>query len=128
MLPVTATEVAEHVGRTLTVGETQQVNLWLSWVDALIIAKLGPTAALDQTLLGMVACEVVGSRLTNPEGATSREVAVDDGREVVRYRDADAATFSALLDPWWSVLSPPNAQAGAFTVAPSFQPDTCRAW
>ena len=126
MLPVTATDVGEHLGRTLTTAENVQVNKWLTWIEALIVARLGPVSALDQGLLGMVACEVAAARLRNPDGATSREVAVDDGREVVRYRDSDATSLSALLDGYWDLLAPAT-DASAFTIAPTYQPD-CRAW
>lgn len=112
------------MGRPLTAAEQAQVTQWIDWTEALIVDRLGPADALNVAVLGMVLIEVASARLRNVDGATSREVAVDDAREVTRYASSRAGLLD-LLGDWWSLLAPATSDSGsgAFTVTPYGAPD-----
>lgn len=123
-MSVTVIEVQTNLGRTLTPEESDKVSLWLGWAQGIIAARLGDLNALDQGTLSMVVVEVVSAKLRNEEGLLSHEVAVDDGREVRRYRDSTATSLTDLLEPWWDTLATDDSvSSGAFTVTPYGAPD-----
>ena len=118
---VTWTQVQTNLGRTLTPAQQQQAVLWITQTQALIQARLGDLALLDQAILDMVVTEAVTLRLKNPDGVRRRSVAVDDGR--VETEVTEASGQLVILDDWWALLTP-RSQGGAFSVAPAYEPDT----
>lgn len=118
---VTWTQVQTNLGRTLTTAQQQQAGLWITQAQALIQARLGDLALLDQAILDMVVTEAVTLRLRNPEGVRRRSVAVDDGR--VETEMSEASGQLVILDDWWALLTP-RSQGGAFSVTPAYEPDT----
>lgn len=121
----TASDVGENLGRTLTSAEQTQVNRWIEATLTIIRARLGALNLLDPEILDLVVVEAVSLRLRNPDAASQREVAIDDGKVSTRWEKASGQI--TILDEWWDWLTPAVQDRGAFTVRPSFVPD-CRAW
>ncbi len=122
-MAVTYGDVQTSLARDLTPAQQNQATQLIGWTQALIASRLGPIEDLDQALVDMAIVDVVCARLSNPDGLVSYEVAVDDGREVRRYRDSSRTALLGLLDSWWTTLAPEGTTSGAFTVTPYGAPD-----
>lgn len=114
-------QVQANVGRTLSVPERAQVELWLGWASQTIARRMGDLTALDQPTLEMVLVEAVSRRLRNPEGVTQETVTVDDAT-VSRTRGTAASGLIDILPEWWEALG--WQVGGAFSVRPYGAPDT----
>lgn len=118
MAVATVDDVATSLGRPISdATEVAQVTQWLADAELQIRVRLGDIAALDQEVLAFVEREAVVLRLRNPEGFQSESV--DD----YTYRWGNEAGRVAILPEWWDMLSP-TAGSGAFSVRPSFEPDS----
>lgn len=118
-MAVTYEDVAISLGRSITLGsaEEKQITQWIADARLLIQQRLGDLALLDQAVLDYVVREAVVARASNPEGYTSE--AIDD----YTYRYGAETRRVTILDEWWAMLDP-DAGGGAFSVRPSFEPDT----
>lgn len=117
-MAVTYETVAISLGRTITLGSTEerQITQWIADALLLIEHRLGDPALLDQALLDYVVREAVVSRARNPEGYQSETL--DD----YTYRLPNETRHVTILDEWWNMLDP-DAGSGAFSVRPYFAPD-----
>lgn len=121
-MAVDLSDVEVSLGRTLTQAEVAQVLMWIGDARALIGARLGDLALLDQGLLDYVVREAVVARVLRPPGdATQVDVSVDDARVSRRYSSGSGGV--SILDEWWDLLSPVQTGRGAFTIRPYGAPD-----
>ena len=118
MVTVTADDIAVALGRTTPESGSPELLQWQMWIEdavMLIEARLGDTAALDQTKLNYVVREAVVAQVRRPDDATSVDVSVDDGRVSRTYRTS--AGRVTIRDEWWDLLSP-DIKGGAFSIRP----------
>lgn len=115
MAVITYEQVQTSLGRSLTVTERAQAQMWISDAEVQIRARLGDLALLDQDLLAYVVREAVVSKVKRPDAASSTTVAVDDGSVTKRYdREASTGTVT-ITEEWWALLTP-ETEAGAWTI------------
>ena len=120
MAAATSQDVAVAIGRPISSSdELAQVDYWLDSAELLISARLGDVTLLDQSVLRYVETEAVAVRMQNPNGYQSESI--DD----YTYRYGSTSNRIEILDIWWHMLDP-DTGSGAFSVRPSFDPDTER--
>lgn len=111
---VTASEVADVLGRPLEAEEIKQVQFWIRVAMMKIRKRLGDPALLDQDALSIVVTAAVARYAANPEGHES--VRIDD----FSYRiGKDARKVEVdLTDEEWRLLTPKReATFGVITAA-----------
>jgi hypothetical protein len=114
----TPDDVAVAIGRPISdAAERSQVDYWLNAAELQIKTRLGDVTLLDQEALKYVETEAVVAKMNNPSGAQSETI--DD----YTYRYGSETRRVTILSEWWELLSPTGASA-AFSVRPSFTPDT----
>lgn len=125
MAVATYADVAVALGRPIsTPAEQDQVEWWLNGVELFIVARLGPVADLDETVVRYVEVEAVVAKIQRAgRSESSITVAVDDGSVTRRYENA--VTASDITDEWWNLLDPADNAASA-SIRPGFEPDTVR--
>lgn len=113
--------VQTEMGRPLTDAEKAQVLLWIGDAEALIQARLGDLADLDQAVLAMVVRKAVVAQLRNPKGVTEESRQIDDWKRVTKFN-----TDVTITDEWWELLAP-DTTSGAWTINPTTGrvPDRC---
>lgn len=107
-----------ELGRTLTATEETQATQRVKNALVVIRGRLGQalTGVSDDNLV-YVLSEVLLARTRNPEGFQSEQI--DD----YSYRHGAETRRVSILDEWWDLLTPVR-ESGAFSVRPSFVPDT----
>ena len=117
-MAVTYEDVAISLGRSITAGSAEelQITQWIGDALLLIEHRLGDPAELDQDVLDYVVREAVTARARNPEGMQSETI--DD----YTYRLPAETRRVTILDEWWNMLDP-DAGSGAFSVRPAFEAD-----
>jgi hypothetical protein len=113
----TLIDVEASLGRSLTVPEIEQTNLWIEDAELQIRMRLGDLTLLDAEALAYVVREAVAARLRNPEGFSSETI--DD----YTYRLPTETRRVTILDEWWRMLDPTTG-AGAFSARPYFEADS----
>jgi hypothetical protein len=115
-------DVAVTLGRPIsTESEQAQVEWWLDGVELFIVARLGPVADLDQTVVKYVEVEAVADKVRRSgRDESSITVAVDDGSVTRRYESG--VTASDITDEWWQLLDPDSNTATA-SIRPYFEAD-----
>ncbi len=123
MAVATYEDVAVALGRPIsTEAEQAQVEWWLDGVELFIVARLGPVAALDETVVRYVEVEAVVAKIQRSgRSESSITVAVDDGSVTRRYEGA--VTASDITDEWWNLLDP-NSNSRSASIRPVFEADT----
>ena len=116
-MTVQVADIETALGRTLTGSEQQQAEQWIADALLLIEARLGDPTKLNQPRVDYVVREAVVARFRNPEGYQSESI--DD----YTYRLPSETRRITILPEWWDLLAP-SSSAGAFSVRPSFEPDT----
>lgn len=118
MAVVAYQDVEISLGRLLS-GEMEiaQVIQWIEGAELQIRLRLGELSLLDQDALAFVVREAVAARARNPEAYQYE--AIDD----YRYGMPKESRTIAILDEWWEMLAP-TSRAAAYTVRPTFEPDT----
>lgn len=128
-MAVEPSDIADGLGRALDQNAIIQATRWIADAYLLIETRFGPgitTAKPD--LVDYVVRESVVRRFRRLplDGYTSVTTTVDDG-SITRRRDTpDDDSEGWLIDGWEDLLAPRSANAGAFSVRPSFVPDRCR--
>lgn len=112
-------DVQVGLGRPLSESEQEQAGQWIDDAELLIRARLGDLTLLDADNLAYVVREAVVARMRNPEAYQSETI--DD----YTYRMPSESRRLTILDEWWNMLDP-DTGANAFSVRPSFDPDTAR--
>jgi hypothetical protein len=125
MAVATYEDVEVALGRPIsTQAEQDQVEWWLDGVELFIVARLGPVADLDETIVKYVEVEAVVAKINRSgRDESSITVAVDDGTVTRRYESA--VTASDITDEWWNLLDPDSNGATA-SIRPYFEPDDVR--
>lgn len=121
----TVTDVQVRLGRPIIdTDEIEQVNAWLSDVEALILSRIPDLVAridegtIAEAVLVMVEARAVVRKAKNPDGKQNERI--DDYSYGL---NADAARGEVFLtDEEWGLLLPVGS-ATAFTVRPFGQPD-----
>lgn len=120
------TDVATEIGRPITSPEeVEQVNQWISFVEAMIRARLGADRfnALDADVAKLVVTAAVGRRVKNPDGKYQERI--DDYSYSLTTDAAKAGLYITAEE--WELLSPATA-TGAFTIRPGGAPYGQYAW
>ena len=119
-------DIADGLGRALDLNATLQATRWITDAYLLIETRFGPGITTTKPdLVDYVVRESVVARFRRLplEGYTSVTTTVDDG-SVTRRRDTpDEGGDGWLIDGRADLLAPRSANAGAFSVRPSFVPD-----
>lgn len=133
-MAVQPADVATDLGRSAPSPGSTDYEQFLMWInEALLLlrvgdgvhAGLGDLALLDQETLDYVVRKAVVAHARRPDDATQVSVSVDDGSTARTYSTGKGLVT---IPEWcWGMLSPEQANEGAFSVRPSFQPDRC-AW
>lgn len=119
----TASDVATNIGRPLTTNETAQADLWISWAEAAIQARMGDLSALEPNTLQMVLVEAVTARLRRPEPLSQTSVTVDDATVSKTFQRSTG--LIEILPQWWQALGWVD-DPGAFDVMLAGEPDVSR--
>lgn len=120
-------DVATELGRPtpLDLATTEQFASWIERAVRLIQMRAARMqvefTSLDQDVVDDVVVQAVAAHARNPEGVEYYDVSVDDAREMRRWSGGSAGRIF-ITDEWWSWLFP-DADSGAFSVRPSFEPD-----
>lgn len=141
MTYATVDDVRRRLGRPITdTNEIDQVNAWLEAALRFIRREftragldLDTQVALDDpdelTVIDVQA-EVVVRRITtfDPEGLTSITKSVDDSSITKRREGRDTSSAGWFTEDDWATLLPLGKLHGnAFSIRPSYSPDTCDA-
>ena len=130
----TPADVETELGRPASSpAETAQWQAWLDRVERAIARRFTraglvlatQVTANDPTEQDVVDVEVaaVVRKVTNPLGLTSVTRTLDDGTVTTRRDGADESDALAITDREWDALLPASDDT-AFSVRPSFEPDT----
>lgn len=118
-MAVTPDDIAVELGRTVPDSDAPEYAQWELWIaDArfLIGRRLGDITELDQPTVDYVVRLAVAAHVRRPDDATQVAVSVDDGSTSRTYRSGKGRV--TILDEWWSLLSPADSSARAFSVRP----------
>lgn len=119
-MAVTPDDIAVELGRTAPDPSSTEFAQWELWIaDALMLisARLGDVTLLDQDRLDYVVRQAVAAHVRRPDDATQVAVSVDDGSVSRTYRSSRGRV--EIIDEWWSLLSPADSTARAFSISPS---------
>ena len=121
MTYATVEDVAVRYGRTLTAGESGQVQEWLEDLSSDVRLRIPDVGEQVQTdpdyarLVRRVIAETIISKLRNPEGLRQRTVSVDDYSETKTVDVANSAGKLWISEEDWSLLLPATA-GDAFSI------------
>lgn len=109
-------DVETELGRPLSEGEGDQVELWQGDMLAEVAERFDPLP--DECRMARVFRLAIVARLRSPEpGLVASEVGVDDARVVRRYSSSSAVTL--LTPDLWALLGW-SAGADLRTIRPSY--------
>lgn len=125
---VTADDVQVRLGRALTDLQREQVEAWLSDLEALaqvrfpdfVASVLGGAPTLD--VVRAVFAQAVRRLLLNPEGLRQESRTIDDYTESRTFDSAISASVVGFTDEEWAQLVPASSSA-AFSIRPAGSPD-----
>lgn len=129
-MAVTPDDIAVALGRPAPEQSSHAWQQWAMWIaDATMLIANRPAgrggplnlAALDTDVLDYVVREAVVAVVRRPDDAVQVDVQVDDGRVSKRYQTSTGRV--SILDVWWTLLDPPQADTDSFSVQPGFVPD-----
>lgn len=123
---VTPEDIADRLGQPRPNSGSPQFLQWQGFIDdAYRLISRYQTAndldAPDPDDLDYVVREAVAALALRPDGASSVDLSIDDGRVSRMYKQDGSAHLD--LSSWWSVLWPGSAAGGgAFTIRPHYEP------
>ena len=126
-MAVTPADVAVTLGRPAPASGTPEFDQWALWIGNAerAIERRAERLSIDPLTLDtddvdMVVREAVAAKVRNPDGIRRTDVAIDDGRISKDYTTGTGQV--TILPEWWALLCP-EAESGAFSTRPSFEPD-----
>lgn len=117
----TIEDVVARYGRTLTPGESRQVEEWSQDLSSDVRLRVPDVEARSSAdpdygrLVKRVIAETIIAKLRNPEGLRQRTVSVDDYSETKTVDVANSSGRLFISDDDWSLLLPATA-GDAFTI------------
>lgn len=133
MTYTTIEDVVARYGRTLTAGETTQVDEWMQDLSAdirLRIPDVWERMLLSNDysrLVVRVIAETIIAKLRNPEGLRQRTVSVDDFSETKTIDSTNSSGRLSISDDDWTLLLPATS-GDAFTIRTMPAPGYADGW
>ena len=121
-MTVTPNNVGTELGRPNPDQATS--DRYASWIDQAryLIGKRLDITTLDPADVDYVVLQSVAAHARHPGDETQVTVSADDGSTSKTYRSGNGRV--TIVPELWTLLDPNFDDAGAFSVTPTFTPDT----